>query len=127
MNDSGAALPERKDIPVTHLPLEELAILQTNICQALSDPKRILILYALNENPRHVNDLAADLGLPQPTVSRHLRVLRQQSLVLTEREGVWTTYRLADRRIIQVLDTMQQVMFDGLKRKTAVFSNQIPT
>lgn len=126
MNDSGAALPERKDIPVTHVPLEELAILQTNICQALSDPKRILILYALNENPRHVNDLAADLGLPQPTVSRHLRVLRQQSLVLTEREGVWTTYRLADRRIIQVLDTMQQVMFDGLKRKTAVFSNQIP-
>lgn len=123
MNDSGAALPERKDIPVTHVPLEELAILQTNICQALSDPKRILILYALNENPRHVNDLAADLGLPQPTVSRHLRVLRQQSLVLTEREGVWTTYRLADRRIIQVLDTMQQVMFDGLKRKTAVFSN----
>ena len=119
-------MPERKDIPVTHVPLEELAILQTNICQALSDPKRILILYALNENPRHVNDLAADLGLPQPTVSRHLRVLRQQSLVLTEREGVWTTYRLADRRIIQVLDTMQQVMFDGLKRKTAVFSNQIP-
>jgi len=126
MNDSGAALPERKDTPVTHLPLEELAILQTNICQALSDPKRILILYALNEHPRHVNDLAADLGLPQPTVSRHLRVLRQQSLVLTEREGVWTNYRLADRRIIQVLDTMQQVMFDGLKRKTAVFSNQIP-
>ncbi len=108
---------------MAHPPLEELTILHAAICQALSDPKRILILYALHERPRHVNDLATDLELPQPTVSRHLRVLRQQSLVLTEREGTWTKYRLADRRIIQVLDTMRQVMFDGLKRKTAVLNN----
>lgn len=104
-------------------PLEELTLLHAGICQALSDPKRISILYALHECPRHVNELAADLGLPQPTVSRHLRVLRQQSLVFTKREGTWATYRLADHRIIQVLDTMRQVMFDGLKRKTAVFGN----
>ena len=104
-------------------PLEELTILHAAICQALSDPKRISILYALDERPRHVNDLATDLGLPQPTVSRHLRVLRQQSLVLTEREGTWATYRLADRRTIQVLDTMRQIMCDALKRKTAVLNN----
>lgn len=123
MSESVIALRETKEASVTHPPLEELTILQASICQALSDPKRILILYALDERPRHVNDLVADLGLPQPTVSRHLRVLRQQSLVLTEREGTWTEYRLADRRIIQVLDTMRQVMFDGLKRKTAVLNN----
>ncbi|MBK7896443.1 MAG: metalloregulator ArsR/SmtB family transcription factor [Candidatus Promineifilaceae bacterium] len=123
MREPVAAPQKTKETPVAHPPLEELTILYAGICQALSDPKRILILYALNERARHVNDLAADLELPQPTVSRHLRVLRQQSLVLTEREGIWTTYRLADHRIIQVLDTMRQVMFDGLKRKTAVFSN----
>lgn len=123
MNESGVALSERKEAIRAHPPLEELTILHAGICQALSDPKRISILYALDERPRHVNDLVADLGLPQPTVSRHLRVLRQQSLVLTEREGTWATYRLADRRIIQVLDTMRQVMFDALKRKTAVLSN----
>ncbi|MCB8981601.1 MAG: winged helix-turn-helix transcriptional regulator [Ardenticatenaceae bacterium] len=123
MSESVTARQETKETSMAHPPLEELTILHAGICQALSDPKRILILYALHERPRHVNDLAADLELPQPTVSRHLRVLRQQSLVLTEREGTWTKYRLADRRIIQVLDTMRQVMFDGLKRKTAVFSN----
>lgn len=119
----GSGLTSKKEVIMAHSPLEELTILQAGICQALSDPKRISILYALDERPRHVNDLAVDLGLPQPTVSRHLRVLRQQSLVLTERAGTWTTYRLVDHRIIQVLDTMQQVMFDALKRKTAVFSN----
>lgn len=116
MSESVIALQKTKEATVAHPPLEELTILHAGICQALSDPKRILILYALNERPRHVNDLAADLELPQPTVSRHLRVL-------TEQEGTWTIYWLADRRIIQVLDTMRQVMFDGLKRKTAVFSN----
>ncbi|MFQ5435791.1 MAG: ArsR/SmtB family transcription factor [Anaerolineae bacterium] len=108
---------------MTHPLVEAQALLYANICQALSDPKRILILYALDESSRHVNDLAADLGLPKPTLSRHLRILRQQSLVSTERDGTWVTYRLADRRIIQVLDTMRQVMFDALERKTAVFNN----
>ncbi|MCB8968935.1 MAG: metalloregulator ArsR/SmtB family transcription factor [Chloroflexota bacterium] len=107
---------------MTHLPLEELTVLHAAICQALSDPKRILILYTLDECPRHVNDLASDLGLPQPTVSHHLRVLRQQALVLTERDGNGTLYRLADSRIIDVLETMRLVMFDALKRKTAVFN-----
>lgn len=122
MSLSAITLPKTEEAIVTHPPLEEISVLQAGICQALADPKRISILYALHEQSRHVNDLVADLGLPQPTVSRHLRVLRQQSLVLTERDGTWTTYRLADRRIIQVLETMRQVMFDGLKRQTAVFN-----
>ena len=120
-------LTERKEpIMVRRPPLEEITLLHAGICQALSDPKRILILYALDEQSRHVTELAADLGLPQPTVSRHLRTLRQQSLVAAQRDGTWVTYRLADRRIIQVLDMMRQVMFDAWERKTAVFSEQRP-
>ncbi|MBE2196996.1 MAG: winged helix-turn-helix transcriptional regulator [Anaerolinea sp.] len=111
---------DRQVQPMTHTPLAELTLLHASFYQALSDPKRIMILYALAERPWRVTALAADLRLPQPTVSRHLQILRQQSLVLTEREGTGITYRLADRRIIQVLDMMRQVMFDALKRQTAV-------
>lgn len=100
--------------------LQELNLLHANICQALADPKRILILYALDEQPRHVSALADDLDIPQPTVSRHLRVLREQSLVFTEREGPAVVYHLADRRIIEVLNTLQQVMFDALERQSGL-------
>jgi DNA-binding transcriptional ArsR family regulator len=100
------------------LPLDELNQLHANMCQALADPKRILILYALAEEARNVSTLAGDLALAQPTVSRHLRVLRQQSLVGTRREGPSVIYYLADERIVQVLDTMQQVMLDALERQT---------
>lgn len=98
----------------------DLNLLHANVCQALADPKRILILYALAERPRHVTNLAQDLNLPQPTVSRHLRILHQQSLVETEREGISITYRLIDNRVIEVLDTLRLLVFESLERQTAV-------
>jgi ArsR family transcriptional regulator len=100
--------------------LQELNHLHANVCQALADPKRILILYALAEQPRHVTGLAELLDMPQPTVSRHLRVLRQQSLVTAERDRATVVYELADPRIIGVLDTMRQVMVDALERQSGL-------
>ncbi|MBK8137311.1 MAG: winged helix-turn-helix transcriptional regulator [Chloroflexi bacterium] len=52
-----------------------MALLHDHICQALSDPRRIQIMYALNESRRHVSAIADALGIPQPAVSRHLAVL----------------------------------------------------
>ncbi|MBK8903948.1 MAG: winged helix-turn-helix transcriptional regulator [Anaerolineaceae bacterium] len=102
--------------------IEELELLHANICQALGDPKRIQILYALHGEPRYVSALADDLGMPQPTVSRHLQVLRQRSLVLTERDGQTVVYSLADPRIIEVLNTMRRIMRDALDRQTNVLA-----
>lgn len=100
--------------------IEELNLLHAHICQALGDPKRIQILYALYEQPRNVTALAEALDTPQPTISRHLRVLRQRALVLTERDGPAVVYRLADQRMIEVLDTMRQVLRDALARQSSV-------
>jgi ArsR family transcriptional regulator len=50
--------------------IDELRLLHDNICRALGDPKRIQMLYALDEQPRNVSALAAALDIPQPTVSR---------------------------------------------------------
>ncbi|HUS94847.1 MAG TPA: metalloregulator ArsR/SmtB family transcription factor [Patescibacteria group bacterium] len=99
---------------MTHPSLEEVGLLQSSICQALADPKRIQILYALHSRPRHVTALADDLGLPQPTVSRHLRILRQKSLVSSERDGPSVVYQLVDTRVINVLDIIRQVMADSI-------------
>lgn len=99
-------------------PAKEINLLHANLCRAVADPKRILILYALDKQSRNVTALADYLHMPQPTVSRHLRVLRQQSLVTTKREGPSVTYALADRRIIEALDLMRQVMNDALKRQS---------
>lgn len=100
--------------------IKELNLLHANICQALGDPKRILILYAIHEQPRHVSALAEDLGYPQPTVSRHLRVLRQRALVNAERIGPAVVYHLSDSRIVDILDSMRLVMRGALERQTSM-------
>jgi ArsR family transcriptional regulator len=97
--------------------LDELNLLHEQICQAVGDPKRIQILYALHEKPRHVTALAEALNTPQPTISRHLAILRQCNIVLTERAGTAVIYRLADPRIIAVLDTMRLLLRDALERR----------
>jgi len=98
--------------------LNELNMLHASICQALADPKRLQILYALAEQPSYVTALAEQLQMPQPTVSRHLRVLRAQSLVSTERNGPSVSYSLRDTRIIEALDLIRQVMVDALTHKS---------
>jgi len=100
------------------IPIEELQIMHRNICQAVGDPKRIQILYALHDNPMNVSALAAALDTPQPTISRHLALLRQRSLVHTERNGTEVIYSIAEPRLIEVLDTMRTMLRDMLERQT---------
>ena len=93
---------------------QEISALEADFCFALSDPTRLLILYALSDGPHNVTDLANELDLIQPTTSRHLKVLRERGLVYAVRQGTTVTYHLADRRLIQALDLLRTVMRDRL-------------
>ena len=104
--------------------LDELNLIHANLCRALSDPKRILILYALFDRPRHVTALAARLDIPQPTVSRHLRRLQQHGLVCSERDGPSVIYSIADPRIMDLLDLMREVRLDALTQQSSVVARE---
>jgi ArsR family transcriptional regulator len=104
---------------------QEITQLEANFCAALSDPNRLLILYALNENPLNVTELTNELGLSQPTMSRHLKVLRERGLVQTVRTGTVVTYHLSDPRLIQALDLLRNVMRERLTYQANLI-NEIP-
>jgi ArsR family transcriptional regulator len=95
----------------------EVNLLHANICQALADPKRILILYALSEGSKSVSELTEALEVPQPTVSRHLKVLRERRLVTTARDGASVRYSLADERVIGALDALRAVLLGTLTQQ----------
>ena len=102
---------------VTQTLKQEITQLEADFCFALSDPTRIFILYALNEKSFNVTELTTELGIPQPTTSRHLKVLRERGLVYTERQGTVITYHLADTRIIQAMDLLRAAMRDRLTQQ----------
>jgi ArsR family transcriptional regulator len=98
----------------------EINQLHAEICAGLADPKRILILYTLHEKPRNVNELVELLDLSQPMVSRHLKVLRERGMVITNRIGATVEYSLADDRLIQALDLLRAVLAVKLKSQAAL-------
>ena len=98
----------------------EVYQLHAEICQALSDPNRILLLYELREGRRNVGELTEGLGLSQPTVSRHLKVLRDRRVVRTEREGTSVYYTLGDARILDALNLLREVLARILEERTAL-------
>ena len=93
---------------------QEITQLEADFCSALSDPTRLLILYALREGSRNVNDLANELVITQPNTSRHLKALRERGLVLSTKQGTTVTYQLADPRILDAIDLLRTIMRERL-------------
>ncbi|MDF1543597.1 MAG: metalloregulator ArsR/SmtB family transcription factor [bacterium] len=62
--------------------------------KAFGDPTRLKILWLLSSKPLNVNEITAEIGLSQPTISRHLAILRDVGAVNDKREGQQVFYSL---------------------------------
>ena len=76
----------------------------TDAFNAVAEPRRREILELLAGGERPVNDLVARLGLGQPQVSKHLRVLREVGLVDVREDGRQRVYRLNGRSLKPIHD-----------------------
>jgi len=65
----------------------------TTVMKALSEPNRVRIVKLTAKRPLCVCELTELLGLAQPTVSKHVRILEQAGLVSGRREGPWILYQ----------------------------------
>jgi DNA-binding transcriptional ArsR family regulator len=81
---------------------------------AFSHPLRLQIVELLRRHERSVGVISKTLGCAQPTVSKHLALLRQQGVVATRQSGVTVYYRLADRAILHVLKLVSAVLHKKL-------------
>ena len=78
--------------------------------KALADPTRVSIVNRLaSADECCVCDLTDAFDLSQPTVSHHLRILRDAGLVEAERRGTWAYYRLVPEAIERLRDVFQPV------------------
>jgi DNA-binding transcriptional ArsR family regulator len=75
-----------------------------DVFNAVAEPRRRQILDLLAAGERPVNDLVARLGVAQPQVSKHLRVLREVGLLDVRDEGRQRLYRLNGRSLKPIHD-----------------------
>lgn len=73
------------------------------LLKVLSAPARLAIVTELAGQPRFVHELVERLGMSQPLVSTHLRVLRGARLVSVQRQGREAVYSLADQHVAHIV------------------------
>ncbi|NKY49322.1 winged helix-turn-helix transcriptional regulator [Nocardia vermiculata] len=73
------------------------------LLRALAAPVRIAIVLQLRESPRCVHELVDTLGVTQPLVSQHLRILKSAGVVRGERTGREVIYELVDDHLARIV------------------------
>jgi ArsR family transcriptional regulator len=66
------------------------------VMKALSDPNRVMLVKMLQKRTMCVCEAQAALGIAQPTISKHLKILEGAGLVDRKKEGLWVNYSLTD-------------------------------
>jgi DNA-binding transcriptional ArsR family regulator len=98
------------------LPLHELL-------QTLGEPNRLLLISTIGTTKMSVSDIVGKTGLSQPLVSHHLRVLKERSIVETERNGPFVLYYLRNARLLDVLGLLTELAgsFERPERRGPMF------
>ncbi len=94
---------------------------------ALADPNRREILRLLGQGDRAVHELADELPISRPAVSRHLRLLSQAGFVAETREGTRRIYALQAEGIEAVQAYLERVWGDAAARYRLMAENTQPT
>jgi len=97
-------------VPLVQTPLgEDSAVELSHILKALADPVRLRLISLIGASEGGevcVCELAAAFNLKQPTISHHLRVLREAGLIESERRATWIYYRLVPDRFNLMADLL---------------------
>ncbi len=83
--------------------------LKANILSALAHPNRIRILEFLKNGVKCNCEIAPALDLEQSNLSRHMKILVQEGIVISWKEGLRVNYRIIDERIIDIINTAGSV------------------
>ncbi|MCH9817074.1 MAG: metalloregulator ArsR/SmtB family transcription factor [Actinomycetia bacterium] len=92
-------LPAGLQAPLNRTDAQELA----RLLKAVADPTRLQLLSLILAGQRLCAcDLTEPLGLRQPTVSHHLKILTQAGLLIRDQEGTWAWYSVDTNRLAQL-------------------------
>ncbi|HEV7657133.1 MAG TPA: metalloregulator ArsR/SmtB family transcription factor [Mycobacteriales bacterium] len=93
---------------------------------SLGDPQRRAIVELLRAGERSVREIADELPISRPAVSRHLKLLKDAGLVTEEARGTRRIYRLHDEGVAAVQAYLVQVWGDAAARFTLAAENLRP-
>jgi len=89
-----------------------------SILKAMGHPTRLQILQRIAQGEYCVSDLERELAQSQPNISQHLAKLRDCGLIIPERRGGMTCYKLADRRVADLIHQARDMLGLTARKET---------
>ena len=96
--------------------LENPLSFKSKLFKALADPIRLRIIEFIGNSEQCVCDIVDDLGIAQPLVSRHLRILREMGLIIHRKDGTKRLYKLSNRKTIQIIEAVDKDYLTNLTK-----------
>ena len=90
---------------------------RAKIFHALSTPERLEILEFLRDGEKCVCEITPHLGLIQPVVSRHLKILKDSGIVSFRKDGTNRLYSITDPQIFKIIDDATPKLVDRYTTK----------
>lgn len=78
------------------------------ILKALGHPVRLKLVMGLMCNECNVGQIVTKLGLPQPTVSQHLAILKNRGILVPQRQGTQICYRVMNPKIAKLIEELKK-------------------
>lgn len=100
-------MPDTSDISLDKM--RASALEASAMLRSLGNQDRLLLLCQLGLEELCVSDIEERLDIRQPTLSQQLGVLRREGLVATRKEGKRVYYRVADAKVLTLLQTLYQL------------------
>ena len=76
----------------------------SEILKALAHPARLQIVIGLIKNECNVTEIQTRLGLPQSTISQHLRILKNSKIIIGRRETTKVCYKVTNKYVIEIIN-----------------------
>ncbi len=83
-----------------------------NVFQTLSDSNRLRIIRSIADKKKSVGEIVKATSLSQPLVSHHLRVLKKNGILSTNRKGPFIYYFIEDVRILYAINLFIEIFQD---------------
>ena len=102
---------------------KEIFKMHADFCKFMGNPKRIEILFLLNDREMSVDEMAAKMDIRVSNLSQHLAIMRDRGVVSVRREGTRIYYTISNDKIITACLMMRDVMFEQMKSKIKIIRN----
>ena len=99
--------------------------LHAEMCKVFTSPVRLEILDTLRSEKKSVNELVLLTGLNQSNVSHHLKIMRENGIVKTEKKGNQIFYTLANPKISEAFAIMKEILKDRMAETQKLYETII--